>query len=166
MVEKRPRPTKEMSPKLFTAADPAAAGGGAAKKSFELKGQEAGLVRSTDVFNDGAAFKPAEKTAPIVDWDALAAHARTANKPLTLGEIFSRDGRYYFISRPLLITLTAGLIGGVLISCFSYLTDRIPYQHYSDRGYQLLNEKNPRPAFEYFLAQSNSTEMSTFSCSP
>ncbi|MBS1990028.1 MAG: hypothetical protein JSS83_05885 [Cyanobacteria bacterium SZAS LIN-3] len=179
MVEKKPRPTKEMSAKLFAGGSSPrpkltspgsgsvpTGGGAAGKKSFELKGQEAGLVRSTDVFSDGAAFGTGERAAPIVDWDAMAAHARTAaNNRLTLADIFG-GGRFYLISRPILVALAAGIIGGMFISAFGYYTDRIPYTAYSTKGYELLQSKNARPAVEYFLAQSNATEIATFPGSP
>jgi hypothetical protein len=180
LSDKKPRPTKEMSAKLFAGGSPprpkltspgggtASTGGGTSgKKNFELKGQEAGLVRSTDVFSDGAAFGTGEKAAPVVDWDAMAAHARTAtNQRVTLAEIFGSQGRFYLISRPILITLVAGIIGGIFISAFGYYTDRIPYTAYSNKGYELLQSKNARPAVEYFLAQSNATEIATFPGSP
>ena len=170
MSDKKTPPTREMSAKLFAGKPatnpvvrPAAPAG---KNSFDLKGSEAGLVRSTDVFADGAAFGGGPKSTPVVDWDAMAEHARTAGRPVSWRELFTREGSYYHISKPVIIALAMGIIGGIAVTAFAHYTDRIPYRSFSDRGAQLLDQKAGRPAVEYFLSQSNRTELDSWSGSP
>jgi len=178
--KKKAQPHKEMGAKLFSGRTPLVArpevassksagarnGGVKTPKNFELTGQESGQVRSTDAFTGGQALGGVGQTTPIVDWDAMAEHARHAARPLSLADVFSRDGRHYLVSKSVLIALAMGLIGGLAVTAFAHYTDRIAYPDYSQKGRDLLQEKNARPAVEYFLSQSNRTELDSWSGSP
>ena len=179
LSDKKAKPTKEITNKLFAGRAPIVSGpkvssptggGKSANNGFQLKNQESGLMRSADVFNGGQAFGNADKNASIIDWDAMAAHARENQRALTwpemVAQLFSQDGSLHVISRPLLIALVSGIIGGIFVSGFSYYTERIQYEQFSDKGNQLLQQKEARPAVEYFLSQSNRSEIDTWSGSP
>ncbi len=125
------------------------------KRRIELTTGEAvsGNGRSADVFNGGTAFGgSAAGTPAVVDWDAMAEHARQSREPITWRQVFTPGGRYFYVSKPVMIALVMGVMGGLAVSAFAQYTDRIPYQSYSVRGQELLAKKEARPAVEYFLA--------------
>jgi len=174
LADKKPRPTKDISPKLFAGGTPIVATPQAkstpAKKNLDLTGSDSGLVRSSDVFNGGQALGSGTTSPPIVDWDAMAAHAQNFNRSRTVEQMFSetfdRNGRYYLFTRPVLIMLASVIVGCVSVAIFAHYTDRIAYQQYSEKGYELLHQTDTRSAVEYFLSQSNRTELESGSGSP